>query len=564
MSSTHPCRRLRRAQLRLAGRHPRSRPPRRRLRHRPHRPDRPQRLGQVDPAPPDRRRAAPVDRHDHDRRRRRVPAAAAAARHRPHGRRPARRSRTAVAAVARDHRGRRRPRRTSPPSATTGTSRSARSRRSTGSGLPATSTAPSARSPAARRCSPASPGCWCGAPRSRCWTSRRTTSTGRRASCSTTRCARWPGVLIVVSHDRELLECVDPIVELRDGTARTFGGTFSAYEAGAGGRAGGRGTAGARRRGRAAARAAPADRGADQARPAARASADKAGGEKRRSDKIDRALPQREAQVSAGKFRGVHADRVDAARASARRRPRRRCATTTASVSTCRRQPSRTGAPWSKSTADRARAGADRAARSQRVGQDDAAAPARCRPPHVPVGYLPQRLDLLDPDAVGAGQRARGGAGRDAARGARRARPVPAARPDGSSNAAGTLSGGERFRATLACLLLADPAPQLLLLDEPTNNLDLDSVEQLVAALRAYRGALIVVSHDEAVPRRAGGMSTAAGRLSTRTVRGLAVAPRLSTRSRPASRAVGSGREAVRAAQQHPDRAGAARRARPG
>ena len=63
---------------------------------------------------------------------------------------------------------------------------------------------------------------------------------------------------------------------------------------------------------------------------------------------------------------------------------------------------------------------------------------------------------------------------------------------------ADTLSGGERFRATLACLLLADPAPQLLLLDEPTNNLDLDSVAQLLAALQGYRGALIVASHDEA------------------------------------------------------------------
>ncbi len=62
---------------------------------------------------------------------------------------------------------------------------------------------------------------------------------------------------------------------------------------------------------------------------------------------------------------------------------------------------------------------------------------------------------------------------------------------------AGTLSGGERFRATLACLLLADPAPQLLLLDEPTNNLDLDSVAQLVAALQGYRGGLVVASHDE-------------------------------------------------------------------
>ncbi len=39
----------------------------------------------------------------------------------------------------------------------------------------------------------------------------------------------WPGVLIVVSHDRELLERVDEIVELRDGTARTFGGPYSTY-----------------------------------------------------------------------------------------------------------------------------------------------------------------------------------------------------------------------------------------------------------------------------------------------------------------------------------------------
>lgn len=60
----------------------------------------------------------------------------------------------------------------------------------------------------------------------------------------------------------------------------------------------------------------------------------------------------------------------------------------------------------------------------------------------------------------------------------------------------GTLSGGERFRATLATLIFAEPAPQLLLLDEPTNSLDIASAEQLSQALAGYEGALIVASHD--------------------------------------------------------------------
>ncbi len=60
----------------------------------------------------------------------------------------------------------------------------------------------------------------------------------------------------------------------------------------------------------------------------------------------------------------------------------------------------------------------------------------------------------------------------------------------------GTLSGGERLRAGLACVMTAVRPPRLLILDEPTNHLDLDSLAAVEAALRSYDGALVVVSHD--------------------------------------------------------------------
>lgn len=59
------------------------------------------------------------------------------------------------------------------------------------------------------------------------------------------------------------------------------------------------------------------------------------------------------------------------------------------------------------------------------------------------------------------------------------------------------LSGGEKLRAELACVLMSKEPPQLLILDEPTNHLDLDSIESIESALFNFQGAMLVISHDQ-------------------------------------------------------------------
>lgn len=71
-------------------------------------------------------------------------------------------------------------------------------------------------------------------------------------------------------------------------------------------------------------------------------------------------------------------------------------------------------------------------------------------------------------------------------------------RADAALQLVGTLSGGETLRAGLAATIGSTRPPELLILDEPTNHLDIDAIAELEAGLRAYDGALLVVSHDRA------------------------------------------------------------------
>nr|WP_262915992.1 ABC-F family ATP-binding cassette domain-containing protein [Chitinophaga filiformis] len=59
------------------------------------------------------------------------------------------------------------------------------------------------------------------------------------------------------------------------------------------------------------------------------------------------------------------------------------------------------------------------------------------------------------------------------------------------------LSGGEKMKLSLSCLLVANQAPDLLILDEPTNNLDVQSLEVLTLAVKNFQGTLLVISHDD-------------------------------------------------------------------
>ncbi|MFF3573115.1 ABC-F family ATP-binding cassette domain-containing protein [Nocardia jiangxiensis] len=330
----------------------------------------------------------------------------------------------------------------------------------------------------------------------------------------------WTGGLLVVSHDRALLDRMDRIAELESAEIRFHGGNFTAYE---------QAVQAAREVAEKNVRTAEQEvkrekREMQQARERA---ARRAGNAARTLGdaglpKIFAGTMKRNAQESAARANQTHNARVGAARERLDRAQRAvredqrivldlpgtevpagrtvfegegigielggREIFTGDGVDLTIRGPERialTGPNGAgKSTLLRILAGA--------------LTPDQGRVRHAPgrVAYLSQRLDLLDPALTVAENLAASAPQLSAAermnvlarllfRGPAAHRPVRA------------LSGGERLRASLACALFAEPAPHLLLLDEPTNNLDLVGVGQLESALEAYRGAFVVVSHDE-------------------------------------------------------------------
>jgi ATPase subunit of ABC transporter with duplicated ATPase domains len=321
----------------------------------------------------------------------------------------------------------------------------------------------------------------------------------------------WKGTLVVVSHDAVLLELMDHTAELHGGRLSVFGGPYSAWQEYLAEQ-----QAAAVRGARAAEQFVKIEkrqRVEAETKLARRARYARTDFQNKRRPKIVMQQRKTEAQVSAGKLRTEFDGKVRAARAQL----------TEAHARVRDDGQIRIDLPDPDVPAGRRIAelhatnrtvivqGPERIALTgpNGVGKttllEALVHPASARPGLVTVraltdrvGYLPQRLDGLD-EAASVLENIRDSAGDVPPELIRGQLARFLLRGDAVDRPVDTLSGGERFRLALARLLLADPPPQLLVLDEPTNNLDTAGVDHLLQALDGYRGALLVVSHDDAV-----------------------------------------------------------------
>jgi len=331
--------------------------------------------------------------------------------------------------------------------------------------------------------------------------------------------ADWRSGAIVVSHDRDLLETMDAIVELTTLGAARFGGGWSAYRA-------------RKAQELAAARhdLASAERKISEldrnARTIAERKARKDGAGKRKAAKGD----QPKILIGAMKERAQNTS-ADNARIAEGRREEALAAATAARARIEVLQPlevalAPTGLARQKLVLqlDRVEAGHDAARPLLRDVSLTITGPERVALSgpngsgkttllkvitgalapiggavrrQTPFAFLDQNVGLLDPGETvrDAFLRLNPGSNENACRAAL-ARFM--FRADAALQVTGALSGGQMLRAGLACVLGGPAPPPLLILDEPTNHLDIEAIEAVEAGLRSYDGALLVVSHDEA------------------------------------------------------------------
>ncbi|HAJ52913.1 MAG TPA: ABC transporter [Corynebacterium variabile] len=314
--------------------------------------------------------------------------------------------------------------------------------------------------------------------------------------------ASWTPTLIVVSHDIELLDLMEHTAELHTGSLTVFGGPYSAYREHL------------EHQQAAAEQALITAEQALKTEQRQQVEAQTTLARRLRYAKKDFATKRRpkaimnnrkqEAEVSAGELRTAMARDVDSARAvveeeaaAVRRDDHVRIDLPDPEVPAGKviaEIPSPSGTAILQGP-ERLAVTGDNGSGKTRLLED--LVHGRCGRLFTDrVGYLPQRSDDLDEDATVLDEVRIAAPTTDPQRiRAQLARFL--FRKDEVDRSIGDLSGGGRFRVSLARLLPAEPANQLLILDEPTNNLDLATVDALVDALASYRGALIVVSHDE-------------------------------------------------------------------